>query len=51
MRFKLDENLGRSVAALFRGAGQDVTTVRDEQLQGAPDEEMFDARFEKDGPW
>jgi hypothetical protein len=43
VRFKFDENLGLSVAALFRGAGHDVTTVREQQLQGAPDEEVFDA--------
>jgi hypothetical protein len=39
VRFKLDENLSRSVAELFRGAGHDVTTVREQQLHGAPDEE------------
>jgi len=43
VRFKLDENLSRSVAELFRGAGHDVTTVREQQLHGAPDEEVFDA--------
>jgi len=42
MRFKLDENLSGSVAELFRGAGHDVMTVRDQRLQGAPDEEVFD---------
>jgi uncharacterized protein with PIN domain len=42
MRFKLDENLSHSVAALLRAAGHDVTTVRDEQLQGASDEKLFD---------
>jgi predicted nuclease of predicted toxin-antitoxin system len=42
VRFKLDENLSRSVATLFRGAGHDVMTVREEQLHGAPDEEVFD---------
>jgi phosphoenolpyruvate-protein kinase (PTS system EI component) len=39
MRFKLDENLSRSVAALFRTRGHDVMTVRDQQL-GAPDERV-----------
>jgi hypothetical protein len=38
----LDENLSHSVARLFRGAGHDVMTVREEQLHGAPDEEVFD---------
>jgi Domain of unknown function (DUF5615) len=33
MRFKLDENLSRGVAELFRGAGHDVMTVRDQRLQ------------------
>jgi predicted nuclease of predicted toxin-antitoxin system len=28
MKLKLDENLGRSVAELFRQAGHDTTTVR-----------------------
>jgi hypothetical protein len=43
VRFKLDENLSRSVAELFRGAGHDVATVREQQLHGAPDKEVFDA--------
>lgn len=42
MRLKLDENLSRSVAALCRAAGHDVMTVRDENLQGAPDETVFE---------
>ena len=42
MRFKLDENLSRSVAELFRAAGHDATTVRDEGLQGASDETVFE---------
>jgi hypothetical protein len=41
VRFKLDENLSRSVAELFRAAGHDETTVRQQQLQGAPDEQVF----------
>jgi hypothetical protein len=32
MRFKLDENLSRSVAELFRGAGHDLMTG-DQRLQ------------------
>jgi hypothetical protein len=43
VRFKLDENLSRSVAELFRAAGHDVATVREQQLHGAPDEDVFDA--------
>jgi predicted nuclease of predicted toxin-antitoxin system len=42
MRFKLDENLSRSVAELFRTAGHDVMTVRDQGLRGAPDEQVFE---------
>jgi predicted nuclease of predicted toxin-antitoxin system len=42
MRFKLDENLSRSVAHLFRTAGHDVMTVRDQELHGAPDEKVFE---------
>jgi hypothetical protein len=41
MRFKLDENLSHSVAVLFHAAGHDALTVRDQALQGAPDEEVF----------
>jgi len=32
MKLKLDENLGRSVAELFRQAGHDTTTVPSEGL-------------------
>jgi predicted nuclease of predicted toxin-antitoxin system len=42
MRFKLDENLSHSVAELFRTAGHDVVTVRDQGLRGAPDEQVFE---------
>ena len=41
MRLKLDENLSRSAAELCRAAGHDVMTVRDQGLQGAPDEKVF----------
>jgi len=41
MRFKLDENLSRSVAELFRSAGHDAVTVREQGLQSAPDEEIY----------
>ncbi|MBI5478488.1 MAG: DUF5615 family PIN-like protein [Deltaproteobacteria bacterium] len=43
MRFKLDENLGPSVKALFAGRGLDCLTVREESLGGAPDEEVLRA--------
>jgi predicted nuclease of predicted toxin-antitoxin system len=48
MRFKLDENLSHSVAALFRAAGHDASTVRDEGLRGAPDEELFSVSARED---
>ena len=41
MRFKLDENLSRSVGELFRLAGHDAVTVREQGLQSAPDEEIY----------
>lgn len=41
MRLKLDENLSRRAAELCRAAGHDVMTVRDQGLQGAPDEKVF----------
>jgi predicted nuclease of predicted toxin-antitoxin system len=41
MRFKLDENLSRGVAELFRSAGHDAITVREQGLQSAPDEEIY----------
>ena len=48
MRFKLDENQSRSVANLFRTAGHDVMTVRDQKLQGASDEEVFEGSDEQE---
>lgn len=43
VRFKLDENLPRDAAALFRDAGHDVQTVLDEHLGGNPDPEVLEA--------
>jgi predicted nuclease of predicted toxin-antitoxin system len=48
MKFKLDENLSHSVAELFRTAGHDVMTVRDQGLRGAPDEQMFEVSVRED---
>lgn len=42
MKFKLDENFGRRTQQLFQTAGHDVQTVRDENLQGNPDQSIFD---------
>jgi predicted nuclease of predicted toxin-antitoxin system len=41
MRFKLDENFGSRTQHLFREAGHDIHTVRDEGLQGCADEQLF----------
>jgi predicted nuclease of predicted toxin-antitoxin system len=41
MKIKLDENIGRRGAELLRTAGHDVTTVRDQNLQGPPDEALY----------
>lgn len=43
MKFKLDENLGQAVADLLRTAELDVAMVRDEALQGAPDQRVLEA--------
>lgn len=42
MEIKLDENIGRRGLELLRGAGHDVATVRDQRLQGAADDRVFD---------
>lgn len=42
MKIKLDENIGRRGVELLKLAGHDVMTVRDQNLQGAPDETLFD---------
>jgi predicted nuclease of predicted toxin-antitoxin system len=43
MKFKLDENFGTRTQHLFQQAGHEVETVRQESLQGAPDEEIYAA--------
>jgi predicted nuclease of predicted toxin-antitoxin system len=43
VKLKLDENLGRHAAILFRDAGHDVATVPDQGLSGAEDRQIIDA--------
>ena len=42
MKIKLDENIGRRGIELLKLAGHDVMTVRDQNLQGARDQTLFD---------
>ena len=41
MKFKLDENFGTRTQQIFRDTGHDIHTVRDEQLQGCQDVNLF----------
>jgi predicted nuclease of predicted toxin-antitoxin system len=41
VRLKLDENLGRSIAAFFRAAGHDTSTVLEQRLGSADDQTVF----------
>jgi predicted nuclease of predicted toxin-antitoxin system len=41
VKIKVDENIGRSGVDLLRQAGHDVTTVREQGLTGAADEDVF----------
>lgn len=41
MRFKLDENLGVSAAALLTKAGLDVSTVIEQRMAGWSDADLF----------
>lgn len=41
MKFKLDENFGRRTQQVFLAAGHDVATVREQSLQGAADEVIY----------
>lgn len=42
MKFKLDENLSIRTQQLFRAAGHDIQTVRDEELQGSSDQHLYE---------
>jgi predicted nuclease of predicted toxin-antitoxin system len=41
VRFKLNENIGERGANLLRLAGHDVATVREQELLGTTDENLF----------
>jgi predicted nuclease of predicted toxin-antitoxin system len=43
VKFKLDENLPASAAAVLAAAGHDADTVTDEDLTGAPDPDVVAA--------
>jgi predicted nuclease of predicted toxin-antitoxin system len=43
MQMKLDENLGQRGRQLFVQAGHDVSTVADEGLAGAEDDDLIEA--------
>jgi predicted nuclease of predicted toxin-antitoxin system len=43
MRFKLDENLGKSIQQIFQEAGHDVQTVLDEKMRGCSDQTVYEA--------
>ncbi len=47
-RIKLDENLGASLASLFRDAGHDVETVKSEGLLGAADRDLIEICRQED---
>ena len=42
MKFKLDENFGTRTQHIFRDAGHDVKTVREESLQGVSDQRLYE---------
>ena len=41
MKIKLDENIGMRGSELLAERAHDVSTVRDQKLSGAPDENIF----------
>lgn len=42
MKFKLDENFGTRTQRIFRAAGHDVQTVREQGLQGCSDRHLYE---------
>lgn len=43
MKIKVDENIGISGVNLLRSSGHDISTVRDEGLNGSSDDQIFRA--------
>ena len=41
MRIKVDENIGTAGVSFLRENGHDVATVREQKLEGCPDNELF----------
>jgi predicted nuclease of predicted toxin-antitoxin system len=41
VKIKVDENIGKSGVVLLRQAGHDVSTVREQGIEGAADEALF----------
>jgi predicted nuclease of predicted toxin-antitoxin system len=48
MRLKLDENLDVGLAVWLESLGHDAKTIRDEQMSGASDDEVFAAAAAED---
>ncbi len=42
MKFKLDENFGTRSQNLIQSSGYDVSTVREEKIQGCSDKELYE---------
>jgi hypothetical protein len=42
MKLKLDENFGTRTQDIFRSAGYDIKTVYDQDLQGYPDQQIYE---------
>lgn len=41
MKFKLDENFGKRTQQIFQAGGNDVLTVRDQELQSCSDNQLY----------
>ncbi|MBN2541738.1 DUF5615 family PIN-like protein [bacterium] len=41
MKFKLDENFSKRMSSILKNSGYEVTTVREEDLQGCSDDELY----------